>query len=171
MKWINYHYSDGLFWIRVLKLGLYIKDIRKQSILFSERKGIGVISIGPYIIGKTNHFLTPHAKHVPTPTEWRLVAFIYPESFFKSIDDAWKKDVRIAHNTEKKDKNIRYNILKVGPEAGDVHTRMPYSDNAYLPEGITIEQFKQWAEQINHALNLPPLFREDFTYLGRFGDD
>lgn len=49
MRLIRYHYEKGIFWIRILNMGIGIKDITTCPLTFSQRNGYTKgFSIGKY---------------------------------------------------------------------------------------------------------------------------
>jgi len=100
------------------------------------------------------------------PAEYRLIGFIYSESFFKSMSEDWT--LRVASQAETESPFLRFVIYKVGPEGKQPNTRMIYTDGEPYHEIGTLQQWQEYQQLLADCLKKKPLFREDFTFLGRF---
>ena len=114
--------------------------------------------------------------------EHRLVAFIMPEM------DEWgleqinpnERPILAPKDTDRK---IQFVLCEVGPTRQAPGKRMVYEFAAILPMEGTLERWeniffakhfcsKCWSDKkaIERAVSQPPLYKEDFAYLGRFAE-
>lgn len=94
---------------------------------------------------------------------YRLVAYIYPETTSWGIQLDESKFPIIAREDQKDDPNYKITVKEVWHPADEPAGWMVYSSNLYFPEGSSLENWIELRDNLDHALSLPVMHRNDFT--------
>lgn len=98
-------------------------------------------------------------------TEFRLVAYIFPETSWAGTQTDESDFPRIATEDQKGHPRYGISMREVGHPSGEPNGLMVYINEPYLPEESTLEAFMTFKEKLDHALSLPVMHRGDFTHI------
>lgn len=103
--------------------------------------------------------------------EHRLVAFIFPEMDGWGLGQINESDRPVlAAKDQAEHPQFGFSLCEVAAPRGEPTGRMVTEFNRELPtSGATLDRWKNIIKLLQDAVSKPPLYKEDFTFLGVYG--